>query len=317
MNNAIFSFSKPVPNSTVISNHIAIFLQNLLGLPIYYDASIRYARPDILFIVNGAFAFCDCLEDLAVAILDAERVVWIQNDYTIKPPKMEGDAQSPFRKAFVLRAEEGKPSTDYWTTVRPNASKTRFSEYINWNMLTYADTGMKFNRSPQDLFYYGAYRVNRERYFDRYFGYRPFRNITISSTSKKFVQRYGDRVTVEPGIPRDVFFQALHCHGLGLYIEDPKSHLEYHSPANRFYEMLSASLPMVFQPESQQMLAHAGFDITPFIVQNRRDINLAMSTRKSIWRKQRDWHGSYRAGLGVQVAMAYQKITRGGVSYGR
>jgi hypothetical protein len=308
MNNAIFSFSKPTPNSTVISNHLAFFISNVLGLPVYYDSDIRTLVPDILFIVNGAFAFCDCLEELSHAIVAARRIVWIQNDYTIKPPKMEGDARSPFRRAFVERAGMGLPPTDYWTTVRVNASKTPLSEYINWNMLTYADTGLKFNRSGRDLFYYGAFRQNRRRYFDRYFK-KPPHFATISTTSKAFGLMYPN-VTIQPGIPRDFFYKELNSHGVGLYIEDPQSHTEYHSPANRFYEMLSASLPMVFQPESELMLRKAGYDITPFIVERRRDINLMISIRKSVWRKQQDWHGSYRAGLAQQVGMAYQNLIR-------
>lgn len=308
MSNAIFSFSKPVPNSTVISNHIALFLSNVLGLPVYYDKEVATIKPDILFIVNGAFAFCDSLEPLATAIRAADRIVWIQNDYTIKPPKRDGDAQSPFRKAFVERAQAGYPDVDYWTTVRLNASKTPFSEYINWNMLTYQDSQLSFNKSGDDLFYYGAFRNNRQRYFDRYFA-RPYSLTSISSTSKKFAARY-PHVTVQAGIPREYFYQDLNSHGLGLYIEDPKSHKEYHSPANRFYEMLSASLPMVFQPESQPMLQRAGYDVTPFVVENRKDIARMMRIRKSIWRKQRDWCGSYRAGLAQQVAAAYQKLIR-------
>jgi hypothetical protein len=42
------------------------------------------------------------------------------------------------------------------------------------------------------------------------------------------------------------------------------SHRKFHSPANRFYEMVSAGLPIIFQIESITMLKRAGIDVSPW-----------------------------------------------------
>jgi hypothetical protein len=90
-----------------------------------------------------------------------------------------------------------------------------------------------------------------------------------------------------PAITED-FFDVLGTHGLGLYIEDRKSSEEFHSPANRFYEMLSAGLPMVFMPESGSMMRKAGFNPEPYSVSNQRDVKRMMAQREDIGKKQRE-----------------------------
>ena len=42
-----------------------------------------------------------------------------------------------------------------------------------------------------------------------------------------------------------------------IYIEDEKSHTNFHSPANRFYEMLSAGIPLFFDHLCTRMLSRA------------------------------------------------------------
>lgn len=313
MKTAVFSFSKPSAEGVTASGRIATFLAETIGAPLVYDSSIRDMRLDVLFLVNGAFAFCKVLPDVAMAIENAKRIVWVQNDYTIAPPKPDSKGESPFRKAFVTRAKRGMKPMIFWSTVRNAAD-----EYINWNSLTYdplfvspAEKAALRKGASKDLFYYGAFRQNRVKLFDQYFQ-APCVPVTISSPSKEFAARYATDcgiVSVQPKILRSNFYRELASHGLGLYLEDSKSSKEFHSPANRFYEMLSAGLPMVFQPEAVPMMSVAGFDITPYVVREQGDVIKFMRKREQIAEEQRQaWHTHYASKLRIAVKAAYGRL---------
>lgn len=307
MNTAVFSFIRPSQNSTIASVRIAHFLSKTLRVPLIADATIKDTRWDVLILVNGAFSFCPCRDDVAVAVRRAKRIIWVQNDYMIYAPIPDGSAESVFRKAFVLRRQRGLPDMDHWTTVKEKAKTTKQSRYINWNMLTALKQPMEpAHDAPNDLFYYGAFRERRERTFDAYF--RPKKiPLTISSASKKFAERY-PHAEILTSIPREEFYLELNRHGLGLYIEDSRSHHEFHSPANRFYEMLSAGLPMVFEPESHTMLRRAGFDIADFVVERQRDARAALRHRRDIARTQRRaWWSDFRAQLTTTVRHKFER----------
>lgn len=286
MNTVLFAFAKPSDRSMVVSPRIATFIAKTLRVPLCYDERIlEHKKPDVLILVNGAFAFCKHLESVAQIIRTAKRVVWVQNDYTIIPPKAVSGAVSPFRAAFRERTARGLPWIDFWTTCERNASVSELSRYINWNALTMSDTALPIDEDPTHDYplYYGAYRVNRQRAFDRYFTRMRY---VISTPSAKFAARY-PRAKVVPPFPQSDFLGTLNTYALGLYLEDRRSHTEFHSPANRFYEMLSAGLPMVFEPEARRMMRHAGYKIKPFIVRSRHDVKAAMRDRLAIAQMQR------------------------------
>lgn len=295
MTDVMFTFTRNYPTTMIASVRIGRFLQDLLGVPLWDERDLTEVprRVRRLVIVNGAYAFCKKLAELGEMIEKAERVIWVQNDYTIIPPKPESDAESPFRKAFVNRRAAGKSDTSYWSTCH-DWSKLPGSHYVNWNALTLDETvteqqiarGRK--SSGSDLFYYGAWRSasgksGRVRYFDRYFA-SPALETTVSSPAKQF-EKY-DKIRLTPKIDEN-FSAELRSHGLGLYIEDRLSHERFHSPANRFYEMLSAGLPMVFQPECGTSLRRAGYDTTEFAVATSRDAARAMPRREEIGAAQR------------------------------
>jgi hypothetical protein len=279
----------------------------VLDVPLFWEADIRAQRLDVLILVNGAFAFCAHLPDLAVAIRRAGRIIWIQNDYAIYPPINSGQAESPFRKAFRIRKAKGLPDMDLWTTVKDNAKSTPSSRYMNWNLLTARRSPLPFRSDAStDLFYYGAFRVSRARSFDRYFAKHRI-DLSISSASKKFAARY-PHATCQTTMAKGSFYTELNAHGLGLYIEDPRSHAHFHSPANRFYEMLSAGLPMVFEPEAAPMLRRAGYIIDDFVVTNQRDVQRAFRHRKLIHDAQHNlWWSDFRNQLVTRVATTYHR----------
>ncbi len=299
MNAKIFSFVKVSDSSIVASVRIARFIRDTLGIPVCWEECIAEQPLDVLLIVNGAYAFSGSglLGALGKAIDEAKRVVWIQNDYTIIPPKDQSGAESPFRKAFRMRHDRKAAKIDYWTTCEamsmPGVARTGHhigtsSCYINWNCLTTDIREPKPHADrifPKTLLYYGSHRKERVRYFDRYFK-TPSVDTLISCPNKKFQENYhGLRIIHETKL-EDVYGYLGEC-GLGLYLEDRRSHDEFHSPANRFYEMLSAGLPMVFQPESIRMMKKAGYDISDWILWKAEEIEPKMDAREQILEQQR------------------------------
>jgi hypothetical protein len=315
----------------VASVRIGKYVQKALKCDATWKAEIGDARDlDNLIIINGAYGFSKVLEPLSHAILGAKQIIWCQNDYTIVPPSTDGTAESPFRKAFVTRKQSGQAATVFWSTCH-KWSNLPGSHYVNWNQLTfdpdYDESVIKKRRknATEDLYYYGSYRSHagmrktsrgllpfvgkngRDRAFERYFA-GPFVPTTVSSPAfEKFAVKFPN-ITVIDAI-RNRFFDETGSHGLGLYIEDVKSSEEFHSPANRFYEMLSAGLPMVFQPESVTQLKKAGIDVTEFVAKDAAIIKGMMKDREEIGKMQRkrwvgDDPGQYAASLKKQFATA-------------
>lgn len=323
MKNAkIFSFVRVSERSVVASVRIAKWLQEYLDIPVAWQEDIAERPLDVLIIVNGAFAFCKHLAALGEAVQMAKKIVWVQNDYTIGPiPKPDSNGMSPFRRAFRLRADAGNGYMDFWSTCAKYAER-KGSSYINWNMLTFdpahclKNIAKRRSVATNDLFYYGSFRnvlmtkkMTRVPLFDRYFK-QPHAATVISSTSPKFLERYPE--CQHRGVVDTDFYDHLGKHGLGLYLEDLSSSEAFHSPANRFYEMLSAGLPMVFQPECGPMLRRAGYDPTPYVVNNARQVVHRMEERERIGAEQRErWISDpreFRAKLQEQVDAAIGRL---------
>lgn len=314
MKAAIFSFITCSEKSMVASVKAAFFLSKTLNLPLVDDETIElYETSDVLFIVNGAYAFCKHLEPLSHAIRGVKRIVWIQQDYTIVPPINDGDATSPFRKAFVDRRKAGKSHLEFWTTCEKESRLTSLSSLINWNALGFEEEKPPLNKKDAgDLFYYGSFRAGRTKAFDKFFN-SPSLPITISSPTSRFEQKYSG-----PNVRHVKKIEDLHSelgrHGLGLYLEDAKSHSNFHSPPNRFYEMLSGGLPMVFQEEAGYTLRKAGYDPGDFLVSNAASVQRRMSRRAEILKEQQDrwWLKAAREkrDLKDKVLEAYNRLEK-------
>lgn len=309
--NIVAHLTECKPNSTVASARVARFIVETLNaldsvelftlvdtrkeatLMIDGDVSV-----DTLFIVNGPMAFCDFLEELAVLVRRAKNVIFVQQDYTIMPPSRNSKAESPFRKVFADL--DLRPA--FWTTVESNIVEPADC-YINWNQLTYDPQPFPLDSSARILMYYGAYREKREQMFKKYFQGAPYKVVVSTTTlrGKKF-KALDDKITIAPP------FTGLHDMPLcsaSLYIEDQMSSKNFHSPANRFYELLSAGIPIFFERTTLPMLARAG--IVPkdgWVVSNKEqlyhqllhnDLDAVRRQQRQLWDK--DYVGELRSRL--------------------
>ncbi len=303
----VFSFT--AKSSDRLVDHI----KATLDIGHIWDTSIAAQEIDVLVMVGGGshFAGSELLAAAAHAIRHAREVVWISNDYGTGAPLVVTNAQSPYRACLRQRREDGRPDVNYWSTVTKFARQTEKSEYVNWNALGFDTRDLAkpyIHRAfPDQMIYFGFHRAGRTGYFDDYFMVPKVKTaVSYSATgaSNRWFSKY-------PGIiHREKFtdlWESLSHYGLGLYIEDKKSHKEYHSPANRFYEMLSAGVPMTFQPQAVEMLKLGGYNVQQFAeIPTDTDTWVSwMHLQRSLWFEQAK---SERRGVADCILEGWKKV---------
>lgn len=319
MRTAVWTFIEPRETSITPSDKIARLVAELANAPLVWNkdwaGKWKAKKTDVLFIVNGPYAFCKNLPDLAPAVRVAQRLIWIQNDYAIVPPKAESKGESPFRAAFRERKEAGLPDIEFWTTIEEYVKNKR-DHYVNWNAMAYAPLDLPPVSEPSALdrcaIYYGYYRDYRAESFDRYFK-KAGDWMHVASPSKDFPRLYPRLCLLQP-IKGDNWLHRLRAYGAGLYIEDKKQHTEYHSPATRFFEMLSAGLPIAFDEECVRTFEKLeefeewGIDIEPFTVGSRKELKEFIRARIKIAKAQHKWRHAFEAELRARVEKLMKKV---------
>lgn len=256
------------------SARIAGFLARLFQVPYAWDRPSLIAATgagqeyEAVIIVNGVMAFSDCRQELYDLCTSVGQVIWVQNDYAL-------DIPTEIRPYVVV----------IWSSMSENQTKVHPLEYqyINWNQLTYDPSIRAARRSIKTvpgLCYYGAYREDRVKYFDRYFDTNAYQVLLcVASVQKQqvFQARY----------PHARLMDMKHTGQLvafehGLYIEDEFSHNHYCSPANRFYEMLSAGVCQWFDHSCIHTFETVGLDIVDYVVEGPADLAKRMNAK--------DWH---------------------------
>jgi hypothetical protein len=303
----LFTFVPPSPTSKATGHTIARFVEKTLRVPLAWQPDQVADDTEVLGLMPGASAYCNCREELAEIIHRVPRVVWIQDDYTQRPPAIDSAAESPWRAAFRVRAERGLPGVDYWTTVKPNVVHSPDSTYVNWNSLGYEEMPPHEYVTRRTLFYYGVWRPGRKKFADRYFLTPDVETIISSKPGNEYSQRYAKCEHV-PIMKRPELLATLRSHGLGLVLEDENSTRLWNSPPRRFYEMLSASLPMVFMPESVENMQKYGYDVAEFVAQDAKNVWDLMKRRRRILEKQAEWRRDYVAETRKQLRSAARKI---------
>jgi hypothetical protein len=324
---ALFSLTKHGENTMVASARIASYLSRLLGLPVVDDASIAgeaHSKIRTLVVVNGVYSFVkqSTLAALGEVVERVERIIWVQNDYTITPPTHDGTAETPFRRAFRTRHFAGLAPVDFWTTVEAMSSPERavrkrrvagpLSRLVNWNCLTLEPREpLPEPRLRDRAVYYGSYRLNRKHKFDAYFG-DPRGGVRweISSPSRRFSEEYLG-VAHQPKFANVV--SGVAEYGVGLCLQDAASDKEYHSPPNRFYEMLSAGVPIAVDSACEWVLERAGYECDEYLSRSSRDVADVIARRDEVVAEQRRaWMAraaEERESLDAQVRDLWREVT--------
>jgi hypothetical protein len=318
MNVTVAHMTKITENGITASARIAKFLHDRLSMSgLDYDGihqcNLVHTKEtceavtenqDVLFVVNGPMAFCDFLPELGALVDNSQKVIWVQNDIICKAPSTQpNNAQSPFRAAF---ARYGKP-LDYWTTL-PSMATTPDSRYINWNMLTYVPFVPTPDEIVDGICYYGAFREDRKPYFERYLNTDLY-PVNISTTVPKKFKTVAPLASYTQKFSNPLAFD-LSKYEATVYIEDELSHKVYCSPANRFYEALSAGVAIAVDHRAANTLQEAGLELKPeWIVKDDKDVENFLCYSDVIARDQNNaWNRDYLGDLTYAVDKAIREV---------
>jgi len=171
--------------------------------------------------------------------------------------------------------------------------------YINWNKLTYDTTSNNMGHIYDGMFYYGAYRKDREPMFKKYMDHKLY-DVIVSTSSKgesKFKKMKGVRKTYGP-----ISHSQISLFQWTIYMEDNANINLKHSPANRFYECLSAGVAMLFDKNAEKTFEREGMDISKYIVSNAEEALKHSCSWKEIAKEQAELYGrDYRNELRDEI----------------
>lgn len=261
-NSVVINFSKCTPSSITASNRIAVWITDLLHYKLVdnKESAKYYASQevDIAVVVNGMFSFCDFRDEVVKICEKARRIIWIGNDYAIDIP-----SQIKFIK---------KQNNFYRIAQYSNFDNIDNHSIVDFNKLTFDKKIKKMKYKYQGLFYYGALRKDRIAKFKSYLKSNNDLTITISTSNKNqkdFYQINNSAILVKP-IPNIIsgmqYFQS------SVYIEDVITKNIELTPANRFYECLSAKILLLYDNDCKPTLKRAGFWNDNFAVSNQEDV---------------------------------------------
>lgn len=290
MSQAVVNLMKVSGQSIIASNKIAVFLATELKCPLIdCKAAIYTEKFDRLWVVNGPMLYCNFREELKELVRQAKDVVWVMNDYAIQVPKYIKEKSPVLFSSCENRIGKWRPERYF---------------YVNWNQLTFYPQVERKPVTQKGLCYYGAFRPDRLTAFRKYLSSDLYR-VHISSSKN-------GRAAFDKIAPAAKWWTATDVVGaLGayeacLYVEDEFSHEVYTSPANRFYEALSAHTLQLFDRSCERTFQTAGIDITPWIVDSPAAVAQKLSGADFLREKQMQaLRGvNYRARLQVEFQIA-------------
>lgn len=284
----VVSITRVKPTSTMASSRIALFLGKQLKVPVLSTraelvAALLQAKRNIpyLIIVNGPVVFCNFDDLLEEMIGRTRNLIYVQNDYAIEVLKRTANPVQKNRMRAAMNAYKGELS--YWTTVEPTLKRApEKSTLVNWNALTWRPPTLfpGIPRHVRKCLYYGAFRKARLPSFDKYFGVDSNNDYFVSATktaAKNFTERYPG-LDVQPHV-EDVINAFGGRFAAGLLLADRLSNKVYHSPPNRWYEMLSMDLPVLVDKPCEPTLARAGYPAKQVVVDGN-EVFAALRSRK-------------------------------------
>lgn len=258
----------------VASNRIAYWLAQQLGAELIdSEESCGKRKFDWVVLVNGPFGFCDFRERVMELCEENENFVWVGNDIAINMPSQLKKILGPTKNVH------------HWVN-HDNFKQQVNYRYINWNQLTYVP-GIQWRHPKHNgVAYYGAWRDDRTDDFKKYLGRGVPYQVYISSSAKGLPEfkRLNPRLRAfkVANLIRDfAVFEST------VYIEDEKSHHIYSSPANRFYECLSAGVVQFIDHRAVGTFARADIDISPYVVDGATDLQAKRMLINQMRAKQR------------------------------
>jgi hypothetical protein len=233
--------------------------QNAKILSEYLGADLIWSYPNvneniksgydiIIFVHASHYAYTDYkwLQESPNA-----RLYYITNEYNLGEPRTLWMAAKEGRKYKVIANHPHEASkvvmkyVDDWFI-------------LNLNCLIF---NPRFNPNTIDrrgCIYYGSFRKDRSKYFDKYLN----EDVFLSTHSKNIDKFKLSGATSEICKRIDWNKDGLFPYKQSLYIEDEKTHIHYNYLANRFYEALNYGCVPIFSRECEKTVELSGYEIS-------------------------------------------------------
>lgn len=263
MGNIVCHFTECKEGSTIASARIVRFLEREFNCAVLDKPNAELVKDyDVAFCVSSASGFADpgLREQVGEVCARAKKYVFVQNEYMTT---QAGQINKWFDRV-------GKPRhRTVWSSIL-TAVKNPHDRHIDWNRLTWDPQPFK-DPEIDGLFYYGAPRSDREIYFQKWLGAdKPYRK-TLSCTSRAVKKFQAMGLETDFTGPM-TSFKDIARYQSSLYVEDQHTHKHYNCPANRFYECVSAGVPLFFDPSVCNTFKQAGIPIDLFVVENSAEL---------------------------------------------
>ena len=272
--NIVINPTKCTATSITASNKIAVWIAKLTKARL---VDTKQAASDALgytieraFVVNGMFGFCDFRDEIAALCQKAKEVVWVGNDYAIKMPThlnaIKND--SKFRRIAQYSNYDSVARHDY----------VDFNKLLHWN-------GTKRTHKYDGLFYYGAYRKDRDKSFKQWLKDDGV-PVHVSTSQKNFPEFKALNKSMNLYKADGDIRRVLHLFQSSIYIEDEFTHKNLMSPANRFYEVTGAKVLLFYDASTRRTLEHAGYWDADFAVNNLGEVKEKLRSHQQLRDKQ-------------------------------
>lgn len=295
-------------NSGVVAGaRIARWLERVIPGAKMYDgktveqaADLMEEKPHNLFIINVPKPMVAKVEQAERVVRAADTLIWVQNDYAIQTPTPYTNGVSIFTRAFTDRVKRKTGhGMQVWSSCMDRVERllTMPAHYVNWNALAMQYQNPPVVKRKPYAIYWGAYRPQRQKSFVKYFGEPEDLHADgaprISEIFRVSCTKNGaDKFLATTGLSADCFMGTIEVPGdlyhfaCTVYIEDEMSHRRFHSPANRFYEALSAGLPILVDTTAVGTLQKAGFTVPPAMQSTGlEDVQRLLAAGPGAWRK--------------------------------
>lgn len=233
---------------------------------LYIDTMLAYVNEKFDIIIKSYSTFYENYDaeiKLCINNKDNAKFFFITNEYTIQASNvLNKTSKAGCVWNIIANFNIDKITGRHW--------KNKY--FVNLNVLFYQP---KLIQDKKYLIcYYGTYRQNRRKYFQKYFKSSKF----ILSTSPKSVKKFVKDGCVFTPCKRFVWGRNKDTLGLfkyTLYIEDEWIHSNFHNLADRFYEALSNKTVVLFDKSCLHTLQCSelrNLDFNDFIINSYEDI---------------------------------------------
>lgn len=199
------------------------------------------------------------------------KLFYITNDYNLGEPVMLWSTVKKNNQYYdVIANHQAKASkvvkkyVNNWNVVNLNALITE--DAVQQNNVSNLNVLLD-ESSRSGCIYYGSYRADRVKYFQKYFN----KNITVSTHVKnrfKFVHQGIDANFIDR---LNWSRNELSLYNTSLYIEDETTHEHYSCLANRFYEAVNHDTFPLFDANCRSTIQLSGYDVPEYAMVDTPD----------------------------------------------